>query len=192
MFHNCRDWLEKQPSLSIVLKVKTEKTTLFCRKRKCSGVSCKFQTAKDRIKSPRMTGRNRDYFLLSRLRHAWNTCGLVDKKKHPCQDQHLFTEGHSYYLFPLSRISYFVNHGIRISHKHVTEISIRLNTLSTVGVFSRPAQLVRLVPRTCILVFRKDDFLYSAALFKTIPTALEYIKTALTMLLRNLLISQKR
>ncbi|GFY13500.1 hypothetical protein TNCV_4958701, partial [Trichonephila clavipes] len=45
--------------------------------------------------------------------------------------------------------------------------------------------------RTCILVLPKEDFLYSAALFKTSPTALKYNKKIPTVLLKSLLISEK-
>ncbi|GFT85270.1 putative RNA-directed DNA polymerase from transposon BS [Trichonephila clavipes] len=54
------------------------------------------------------------------------------------------------------------------------------NSLNASGTYRRPAELVSLVLRTCILVLPKEDFLYCAALYKTSPTALEYNKMTLT------------
>ncbi|GFS86355.1 hypothetical protein TNCV_1681121 [Trichonephila clavipes] len=66
-----------------------------------------------------------------------------------------------------------------------------IKVLSAKSVYTRPAELVCLVPRTCILIFPKEDFLHCAALFKTSPKALEYNNMTWAVLLRNLLILEK-
>ncbi|GFV52556.1 PACT_coil_coil domain-containing protein [Trichonephila clavipes] len=65
-----------------------------------------------------------------------------------------------------------------------------LNPLSVTGMYTCPAQLVRLVPQNFVLP--KDDFLHCVALIKTSPMALEYYKMTLKVLLKNLLILVKR
>ncbi|GFV47009.1 hypothetical protein TNCV_3034061 [Trichonephila clavipes] len=74
MNNNHCNWLKKQPSLSIVQKVKVKKSL-------CSSTSfCKSQTTKDRNKKTLTTGRNRDSFRPSRLRHARRSCGPVGQR----------------------------------------------------------------------------------------------------------------